>query len=229
MKIDTGMHRVGVWPPGDAPAFAGRVEKAGLEVEGLWTHFARSEEDEVTTKVQLDAVPRGRRCGPVRRRVPAAAPRREHRRHDPAPGDRTSTWSDPGSRSTGSNPHPAWGPTSLRRRSPGEAGGAVKRLAAGEAVSYGLRYQLERDAWIATVPVGYADGYPPQSTTGEVLIAGRRCRVAGTVTMDQLIVDCGDDQVGAGDEVVLIGHQGEEDDRRGGAGRLGRDDRRTRS
>jgi alanine racemase len=85
---------------------------------------------------------------------------------------------------------------------------AVKRLAAGEAISYGHRYRLERDAWVATVPVGYADGYPRQLTNvGEVLIDGRRCLVAGTVTMDQLVVDCGDGEVRFGDDVVLIGSQ----------------------
>jgi alanine racemase len=86
---------------------------------------------------------------------------------------------------------------------------AVKRLPAGEAISYGHHYRLERDAWLATVPVGYADGYPRQLTNrGEVLIRGRRCAVAGTVTMDQLVVDCGDLEVDPGEEVVLIGGQG---------------------
>jgi alanine racemase len=89
--------------------------------------------------------------------------------------------------------------------------GAVKRLEAGEAVSYGHRYRLERDAWIATVPVGYADGYPRQLTNrGEVLIRGRRHGVAGTVTMDQVLVDCGDEEIQVGEEVVLIGNQGNE-------------------
>ncbi|HZD16857.1 MAG TPA: alanine racemase C-terminal domain-containing protein, partial [Actinomycetota bacterium] len=87
----------------------------------------------------------------------------------------------------------------------------VKRLDAGERLSYGWRYALERPSIIATVPVGYEDGY--QRALGgraEVLIRGRRHRVAGTVTMDQLLVDCGDDEVAEGDEVVLIGAQGEE-------------------
>jgi alanine racemase len=85
---------------------------------------------------------------------------------------------------------------------------SVKRLPAGEAISYGHRYRLGRGAWIATVPVGYADGYPRQLTNrGEVLIRGRRCPVAGTVTMDQLMIDCGDLDVEPGEEVVLIGKQ----------------------
>ena len=62
------------------------------------------------------------------------------------------------------------------------------------------------------MPVGYADGYPRMlSSRADVLIRGRRCRVAGSVTMDQLIVDCGDVPVEPGDEVVLIGRQGRRD------------------
>ena len=86
----------------------------------------------------------------------------------------------------------------------------VKRVGPGERLSYGQRYQVERESTIATVPVGYADGYSRLlSSQGEVLIRGRRHRVAGTVTMDQLMVDCGDDPVQESDEVVLIGRQGD--------------------
>jgi len=87
----------------------------------------------------------------------------------------------------------------------------VKRLPTGARLSYGGRYALEREATIATVPVGYDDGFPRQlGGTAEVLIGGRRHRVVGTVTMDQILVDCGDDPVSSGDEVVLIGTQGDE-------------------
>jgi alanine racemase len=88
----------------------------------------------------------------------------------------------------------------------------VKEVAAGEAISYGLRYRLARRATIATVPLGYADGVTRRLAAmgGEVLVGGTRRPLAGTVTMDQLMVDCGDDAVAAGDEVVLIGRQGDE-------------------
>lgn len=88
----------------------------------------------------------------------------------------------------------------------------VKRLAAGDRISYGLRHTFARDATVATVPIGYADGVPRRLglSGGEVLIGGRRCPVVGQVTMDQLMVDCGDDEVSVGDPVVLIGAQGGE-------------------
>ena len=89
----------------------------------------------------------------------------------------------------------------------------VKPVAAGERISYGLTYRFEEDAVVATVPIGYADGVRRSYSRhgGQVLIGGRRRNIVGTVTMDQIMVDCeGDDTVEAGDEVVLIGSQGQE-------------------
>jgi alanine racemase len=86
----------------------------------------------------------------------------------------------------------------------------VKHLDAGAQLSYGLRYRLARPSVVATVPLGYADGVPRRlgAAGGEVLVGGRRCPIAGTVTMDQLLVDCGPQaDVRPGDEVVLIGSQ----------------------
>ncbi len=88
---------------------------------------------------------------------------------------------------------------------------AVRWIEAGEAVSYGLRRPVESSTLIATVPIGYADGVPRAlgTTDVEVLLNGVRRRFAGTITMDQLMLDCGTDSaVQVGDEVVLIGRQG---------------------
>ena len=87
----------------------------------------------------------------------------------------------------------------------------VKRLRAGDRVSYGLRYELTRAANVVTVPIGYADGVPRNlgATGAEVLVRGRRCPIAGTVTMDQLMVDVGDMAVDAGEPVTLLGRDGE--------------------
>jgi alanine racemase len=87
----------------------------------------------------------------------------------------------------------------------------VKRVRAGEGISYGLRYRPATDATIATVPLGYADGLPRRlgQLGGTVLLGGRHRPIAGSVTMDQILVDCGDDEVAVGDEVVLLGRQGD--------------------
>jgi alanine racemase len=85
----------------------------------------------------------------------------------------------------------------------------VKRLEAGERPSYGRRRPLPAEATVATVPVGYADGVSRRlSDRGRVLIGGVPRPLAGTVTMDQLVVDMGDDAVAVGDEVVVLGRQG---------------------
>jgi alanine racemase len=85
----------------------------------------------------------------------------------------------------------------------------VKQVRAGSRISYGLHHAFRTDTTVATVPIGYADGVPRRlfQVGGEVLIGGRRRPIVGAVTMDQLMVDCGDADVRFGDEVVLIGEQ----------------------
>jgi alanine racemase len=87
----------------------------------------------------------------------------------------------------------------------------VKQVSAGDRISYGLRHQFARDTTVATLPIGYADGVPRRlfAAGGEVLISGRRRSIVGVVTMDQLMVDCGNDDISIGEEAVLIGSQGD--------------------
>jgi alanine racemase len=87
---------------------------------------------------------------------------------------------------------------------------ALRTLAAGESSGYGRRFIAELPTQVATVPVGYADGYPRAlSGHADVLVRGRRRRVAATVSMDALSF-LADDDVAVGDEVVLVGAQGDE-------------------
>jgi alanine racemase len=212
VKVDTGMHRAGVYPPGATRAFVDRVASRGLRVEALWTHYASSSEDEKTTLIQLEwflaVVEEVRAAG--------HAPTLLHTANSGATILYPETHLDlvrTGIAMYGLEPAPGVADglglrPALTWRS---KVAATRRLPAGERVSYGHRYQLERDANVATVPVGYADGYPRiLSSRADVLIRGHRCRVAGSVTMDQLIVDCGDVPVEPGDDVVLLGHQGEQ-------------------
>lgn len=90
----------------------------------------------------------------------------------------------------------------------------VKTVAAGEGISYGLRYVFPADTVVATIPIGYADGMRRSCGADgvEVLIGGKRCPIVGTVTMDQIMIDCSDvPDVEVGDDVVLIGQQGQEE------------------
>ena len=212
IKVDTGMHRVGVFPPQDAVSFAKRAIAEGLEIEGVYTHFARADDDADTTREQL------RRFAEVTAALAAQGiePRLTHAANSGATlrhPEAHFSLVRPGLTIYGLAPTPALAEQvelrpALSWRS---AVTMAKRLPAGEALSYGHTYRLERDAWIATVPVGYADGYTRRlSGRAEVLIGGVRRPVAGTVTMDQLLVDCGDEEPTVGQEVVLIGTQGDE-------------------
>lgn len=82
----------------------------------------------------------------------------------------------------------------------------TKRVPAGQGVSYGHTYHTERETTLAVVPLGYGDGVPrAASNAGPIQLAGRTRRIAGRVCMDQVVLDCGDDQVTAGDVAELFG------------------------
>jgi alanine racemase len=212
VKIDTGMHRVGLYPPEAASEFIALVGAAGFELQGLWTHFASAESDDEGTKQQLRwllAAANGLRARGTRPRYLHAANSAGTLRFPDSHLDLVRV----GAAMYGLDPGGGIGPEAGLRPAMRwvSAVTLVRRLLAGERLSYGWTYELGRDANVATVPVGYEDGYARGlSNRAEVLIRGRRYRVSGTVTMDQMMVDCGDDDVRSGDEVVLIGDQGNE-------------------
>lgn len=213
VKVDTGMHRVGLLPE-RAEGFLRRLSDRGLVLEGLLTHLARSEapgdpatREQVTTF--LDLLERLRVAG-VRPRIRHAANTGatigipESRLDLVRIGIGTYGVSPDRSLDGAADLRPVM---SLRSRV-----SLVKRVRRGDAVSYGFTYRLTRDGTIVTVPVGYADGYARAlGNRARVLIRGRRYPVVGNVTMDHLMVDCGDDPVEEGDEVVLFGRQGDEE------------------
>ena len=212
LKVDTGMHRVGAAPE-DVVALAQRIDAAeGLHLEGLWTHLAVADElDSDFTSLQLE------RFDAAQKTVAAAGivPDCVHASNSAGalfhPGGRFDMVRS-GISLYGYDPalvgdvdlHPA---LELKARVT-----FVKRVPAGDAISYGLRHRFDRDSNVATVPIGYADGVPRRLglVGGEVLVRGKRRLIAGVVTMDQITVDCGDDEIAVGDEVVLLGQQDDE-------------------
>jgi alanine racemase len=85
----------------------------------------------------------------------------------------------------------------------------VQELQAGEGVSYGLTYVAQNKTTVATLPIGYGDGYSRLlSNRGKVLVGGKRVNIIGKVCMDQLLIEIDRVTAAAGDEVVLIGSQG---------------------
>ena len=89
---------------------------------------------------------------------------------------------------------------------------ALRRIQAGESVSYGRRYFSDKATTIATIPIGYGDGYSRILTSqAHCLLHGKRFPVVGAICMDECMIDVGDEQVRLGDDVVLIGRQGSEE------------------
>ena len=102
---------------------------------------------------------------------------------------------------------------------------AVKGVRPGEGVGYGVQFTAERPTTIAIVPAGYADGLDLRlAGRGAVLIRGRRAPIVGSVCMDMLMADVTGLDVSPGDEVVIIGSQGERSHRRPRDGRGNRHD-----
>ena len=218
LTVDTGMHRVGADPDGAVTLARAIGQARGLRLEGLWTHLAVADDPEQAdfTAEQLarfESVRDALAADGVRPAVLHAANSAAALAHPSARYDMVRC----GIAVYGHLPGAALAGTA--RLQPALALRAcvsmVRTLAAGERLSYGRRYVVKAPGTVvATVPLGYADGVTRRlaAVGGQVLVGGCRQPIAGTITMDQLMVDCGPDAtVTAGDEVVLIGRQGSEE------------------
>ncbi len=220
VKIDTGMQRVGAAPSAAVALVEHLAGLApGVRVDAVFTHLACADEPTAAANAQqlaafdgvLTALAAAELLPPVVHAANSAAAlaipdaRRSLVRagialYGIAPG--------PGVAELATALRPAM---SLRARV-----SFVKRVDAGSHASYGWRHTFAEPTTVATVPIGYADGVPrrlgtlPDRPGADVLIGGRRHPIVGVVTMDQLLVDVGDAPVAVGDEVVLLGAQGDQ-------------------
>jgi alanine racemase len=218
LKVDTGMHRIGC-SPSEALDLAPAIRKhRELHLQGLLTHFAVADEPDnpytarqvaVFEAVRKELARSGIRPPLVHAANSAGVLTVPEARYDLVRCGIAVYGIAPAADLDGRLPlKPA---LSLKARV-----SYVRRLVAGERLSYGLRYEVDVPSTVVTVPVGYADGVPRRlgEVGGEVLIGGRRKPIAGTVTMDQLLVDLGPTEaagdVEIGTEVVLLGRQGDE-------------------
>lgn len=215
LKFDTGMRRVGAEPDAVGSLVDALARTPVLRLEGVFTHLAVADEpDHPFTAEQLERFDEvlaelGRR-GVVPELVHAANSAGALA-HPAARRDLVRV----GIAAYGIEPSPAVAHLCAELRPALRLVARVshvKRVGAGEGISYGLRHRTEAPTTIATVPIGYADGVPRRLSGlgGEVLLGGARRPIVGVVTMDQLMVDCGDAPVAVGDEVVLLGRQGEQ-------------------
>jgi len=214
LKVDTGLSRGGTRPEA-WPALcvaAARAEADGaVRVTGVWSHFAHADggaDHPVTLRqaaVFAEALAVADQTG--------LRPDVRHLANSAGTLTAPATHYDlvrPGLAVYGLSPLPQLGrPADFGLRpvmSLRSHVALVKRVPAGAGVSYGHRYTTAAETTVALVPLGYADGVPRAGTNLlEVMLGGRRRRVAGTVCMDQFVLDLGDDAVSEGDEVLLFG------------------------
>jgi alanine racemase len=223
VKVDTGMHRMGVAPEQLGALLEEIAKHDQLILEGLWTHLSvadeRADESIRFTAQQLE-------------RFDEAVAHAAQRDMEPPVlhvANSAGALVNPGARYSmvrcglvlyGLSPS-GFASEMAELEAPLELKPAmsirstviaVRDLEQGARPSYGRKRAMPRAGRVVTVPLGYADGFPRAlfSLGQEVLIGGRRHPLAGMVTMDQLVVDVGDAPVEVGDEVVLLGRQGDE-------------------
>ncbi len=214
LKVDTGLGRGGTHPSGwpELCAAAAKAEASGeVRVTGLWSHcaFADGGPDHPVNSFQAgvfaEALEVADRAG--------LHPEVRHLANSAATLTAPATHYDlvrPGVAVYGLSPVPQLGsPQDFGLRPAMTLASTValtKRVPAGSGVSYLHRHITDRETTLALVPLGYADGVPRSATNvGQVQLAGTRRTIAGTVCMDQFVLDVGDDEVAAGDEVLLFG------------------------
>jgi len=212
LKIDTGMGRLGI-PYPDAPAFLAELRRLpNLALEGVISHFASADElDESGQHFTRDQAERFERVL-AETRTAGFSPRYTHIANSAGALLGNFPYCNlvrPGITLYGALPSPDFqGRLDLKPVMRLKSRIAMlKWVEAGTTISYARRFTAGERTLIASVPVGYADGYPRSLTNrGEVLVRGQRARVTGTVCMDWIMLDVtGIDGVAVGDEVLLMG------------------------
>ena len=210
IKVDTGMNRIGV-SPRDLPPFLNVLSRLKyLEIKGVYTHFATADKrDKTFARQQLGLFARALES----LRNEGVTPEVVHCAGSAGILDLPESYFSmvrPGIMMYGY--YPSLETTESVRLKPvltlKSRVSLVKWIEAGESVSYGRRFVARRRTKIATLPIGYADGYMRLLTgRSNVLIAGKSFQIVGTICMDQLMADVGKEDVRIGDEAILIGRQ----------------------
>lgn len=218
IKVDTGMSRIGISPDDAGLGFIRQVmELPGLEIEGIFTHFARADETDKSSAMG-QFVRFGAFTERIRAELSLDIPLK-HCANSAAIMELPETRMDlvrAGIALYGLWPSEEMDRSRISLRPLFRLYSHivyVKTVPAGTPVSYGGTYVTKKKQRIATIPVGYGDGYPRGlSGKGDVLIRGRRAPVLGRVCMDQFMVDVTDiPEAKEGDLVTLIGRDGKEE------------------
>lgn len=206
--VDTGMHRDGFTPHDVVDAVGAIKALPGLHTEGLCTHFATA--DELHHPFIREQIERFER-------VVARLAEHGHTFDVVHAANTGGIWQAPFAHYSMIRPglsmygysSPADEEMMLRPvMSITSRVLSLRRIWPGDTVSYGQRYMATQETTIATVPIGYGDGYLRGLTgSAKCLIGGKEYPIVGTICMDECMVDVGSDPVAIGDEVVLLGYQ----------------------
>jgi alanine racemase len=212
VKFDSGMGRLGLKDPDEVKALCDRAAEAD-QLAGVWTHFATADErgddhfpEQLRAFGAVAQEVKARHPGTLAHAANSAATLRDAAAHFDLVRCGVAIY--------GLDPF---------QRNPDEQGltpalslhsyvAAVRRFEPGESAGYGRRWHANEPTWVGTIPIGYGDGWRRALTNNaDVLVRGRRHPLVGTVSMDNITIDLGvETDVETGDEVVLIGSQGDE-------------------
>lgn len=216
IKVDTGMGRIGIRPDEEGIQFVRKcLEAPGLEIEGIYTHFARADERDKTSAQKQLALFQDF-CGRIEEELGIRIPAR-HCANSAAILEMPGLKMD--AARAGISLYGLWPSEEVERKFPLKPALSlrskiifIKEVEAGQEISYGGTFTAPGRMRVATIPVGYADGYPRTlSGCAHVLISGKRAPILGRICMDQFMVDVTElPDVKEGDVVTLIGSEGEE-------------------
>ncbi len=209
VEIDTGMNRTGFKPYDIENLNQFLLRSKDISVEGVFTHFATGKEDREAVSKQYKLF----RNVLKKIKFPYKFIHAENSAVLLTENFKEMDFIRTGITLYGLRPSPLYDIELLRVLSLKSRIVDVKKIKRGEGVSYGFTYIARKDTTIATVPVGYGDGYPRHlSGRGYVLIRGKRVKIIGTICMNHFMVDVSDIKgIGVGEEVVMIGKQGKEE------------------
>ncbi|SDJ68003.1 alanine racemase [Salimicrobium halophilum] len=215
LKMDTGMGRIGVRTKEEMDGVLSAIRRnENIELTGVFTHFAKADDEDLSYYEE------------------------QNRRLEGLLGHFTTQWTKEVTVHTGNSAASMRFPEQMhhfvrfgismyglypsgdvKKEKPISLKPAfslhsnlvhVKKLEAGESISYGTTYETKGEEWIGTVPLGYADGWIRKLQGAEVLVDGKRCEIVGRICMDQFMIRL-DKSHPVGTEVVLIGKQGEDE------------------